>query len=455
MTAKKTIALLLILIVPVSTVFAQTGKRLSISATSNKIDILDGENLIKGNWTLAPEFKPDIYKTDVKLNAKKRVVFYTDIDSISFEVERNKRYDFNIVLNNKDTCWTQINTVPNFAFSKKYVQNNKGKFSFEIPEVQELVHIIIALTPTGIKDENMVEHEGGYYKSVTNYFEKYKSEPIIQKIDDVLKRGQYSVLKMDACGFVFDNDKIVKDGVYNKLSWDGGNYAEPFIKEFEHFAKISDFRKFYASNSSFYNEQMTKMEKQTPIGKQWKWLEKRFNSSYDNYRITFSPLVNGSHSTNKFMQDDFKQTVMFICGPIENSKFNDKVVEGLMTRIVFTEIDHNYVNPVSDVYRNDIDKSLKDIEKWATKDAISNYGNKYAVFNEYMTWGVFTLYALENFSNKDFEIINARTEKQMSEWRGFTKFKDFNHKLIELYKQSKKKNIETLYPTMLKWCSEQ
>jgi hypothetical protein len=433
---------------------AQTNKRVSIKANSNKIDIRDGQNFTKGNWTLAPELKPDVYKTDVVSNSKKKITFYTDIDSISFEVERNKVYDFNIIINSKDTCWTQINTIPNFQFSNTYIKKNKGKFSFEVPEVQELVHIIMALTPSGIKDKNMVEHEGDYYKSVMKYFDKYKNEPIVLKIDEFLQKGGYSVLKMDACGYIFHKNKIVKDGTYDKLSWDGSNYAEPFISEIENFAQKSNFRKFYSANKKYYNGLIKEMEKQTPIKKQWDWLEKKFNIKYDNYRITFSPLVNGSHSTNKFMQDDFKQTVMFICGPIENSKHNAKVVEGLMTRVVFTEIDHNYVNPVSDIYQAEIDKALGNLSKWATKDATSNYGNAYSVFNEYMTWGVFTLYAKENFSNEDFEVINERVEKQMSEWRGFTKFKEFNRMLMDLYRKENN-NIETLYPNVIKWCEEQ
>lgn len=31
-------------------------------------------------------------------------------------------------------------------FSAEYIAENKGKWSFEIPEVQELVHVIIAIT---------------------------------------------------------------------------------------------------------------------------------------------------------------------------------------------------------------------------------------------------------------------------------------------------------------------
>lgn len=450
--------ILLILFFIILKSFSQPSNLPSIHTTSNKIDIKDGNTITRGNWTLMPVYKPDVYKTAISKNETRKITFYSDIDSISFEVEKNKIYNFNIILNKKDTCWTQINTVPNFNFSEEYIKKNKGKYSFEIPEVQELVHIMIALTPVGLKDKGIVEHKGKYYKSVIKYFEKYKNEPIIHKINNFLEKDVYgyTVLKMDACSYIFNNDKIIKDGTYDKLSWDGENYAEPFIEEIEAFAKLTNFRKFYSDNKLFYKEQIYQMEVQIPVEKQWKWLENNFKIKYDNYRITFSPLVSGSHSTNKFIQDGFKQTVMFICGPLEKRILRDEIIEGLMSRVVFTEIDHNYVNPISDIFKQEINNALINIEKWATKNAFSNYPCSYAVFNEYMTFGVFTLYVLENFSREDFKKINNLTVRKMNKRRGFIKFNEFNEKLIELYKSKDPgSSIESIYPKIIKWCSEQ
>ncbi len=422
-----------------------------IKATSDKVDINDDGNWSRGNWTLAPELKPDIYKTAVN-SENKKVSFHTDIDSISFIVEPKKTYDFLILLNEKDTCWQQISTIPNFEFTKPYILENKGKFSFEIPEVQELVNIIFAITSTGKNDSNLIEHNSSYYTEVINHFDKFRSEEIVIELDSLLQKGWYSVLKMDACGFYFDNSQIKKDSIYTKMSWDGPNFIEPYISEIQDFAIKTDFRKFYKEHITYYENLKKLMNKQTPIDKQWKWIENQFDLRYDNYRITFSPLVNGSHSTNRFIQDDFKQTVMFICGPIEDDSMRNAFKEGLMTRVVFTEIDHNYVNPISDKYSPQIEIALNPVSEWATKDVLQWYGNAYAVFNEYMTWAVFTAYGIDNYSSEDFEKINERVELQMSEWRGFTRFKEFNQFFIQLY-QNKRENqtIEDLYPEVIDW----
>lgn len=82
----------------------------TIKATSRIVDVKDGEVYQKGIWNLSPENKPDIYFVLEPVHEKK-ITFYTDIDSISFEIIPGNNYDFIILLNGKDTCYTQISTI--------------------------------------------------------------------------------------------------------------------------------------------------------------------------------------------------------------------------------------------------------------------------------------------------------------------------------------------------------
>ena len=102
----KNFIILLLILFKASTSYGQVS---IINATSKSIDIKDGKKIKKGYWTLDSTAKPDVYKTTAE--ESKTVIFYTDIDSISFEVEAEKKYDFVILLNDKDSCWTQINTI--------------------------------------------------------------------------------------------------------------------------------------------------------------------------------------------------------------------------------------------------------------------------------------------------------------------------------------------------------
>jgi predicted aspartyl protease len=79
-----------------------------IKATKKTVKIKDGDKM--SGWNLSPEIKPDVFVAS-RTRLSKKVTFYTDTDSISFTVKPNQAIDFIILLNNKDTCYTQIQSA--------------------------------------------------------------------------------------------------------------------------------------------------------------------------------------------------------------------------------------------------------------------------------------------------------------------------------------------------------
>ncbi len=78
-----------------------------IRATSARVAVRDGGYLDKNAWTLAPKARPDVYTADRTRQAK-WVTFYTDLDSIRLRVKPGTRTTFIILLNGKDSCYTQV-----------------------------------------------------------------------------------------------------------------------------------------------------------------------------------------------------------------------------------------------------------------------------------------------------------------------------------------------------------
>ena len=90
------------------TLFAQKEKLPIIRANSVMVDIKDDDVFEKEAWRIVPEEELDVYETSAK-----RVTFYTDLDSISFEINpKVGKYDFIILLNGKDSARTQIKWAP-------------------------------------------------------------------------------------------------------------------------------------------------------------------------------------------------------------------------------------------------------------------------------------------------------------------------------------------------------
>ena len=52
-----------------------------------------------------PEYRPDVYETN---KIGEWVTFYTDSDSLSYQIHPDSIYNFIILLNGKDSAYTQI-----------------------------------------------------------------------------------------------------------------------------------------------------------------------------------------------------------------------------------------------------------------------------------------------------------------------------------------------------------
>lgn len=120
-----------LLILAASVGFGQK-KLKSIEATIAAVDIREGGNLRKNAWRISPEITPDIYAT-----SSDKVTFYTNKDSITVKVNRQKPVDFIIKFGGKDAV-TRIIYEPSFLdklrTAAKYDLKEKSrlpKFSYQ------------------------------------------------------------------------------------------------------------------------------------------------------------------------------------------------------------------------------------------------------------------------------------------------------------------------------------
>lgn len=97
-------AILFFFLFSVTTTFAQKKLKV-VRATSTSVDIKDDNYPVRKNaWTIMPNEKLDVYMTSAK-----KVTFYTDQESITFNVDpKVGEYDFIILVNGTDTARTQV-----------------------------------------------------------------------------------------------------------------------------------------------------------------------------------------------------------------------------------------------------------------------------------------------------------------------------------------------------------
>lgn len=333
------------------------------------------------------------------------------------------------------------------SFSDDYKKIMQDSVTYEILEVSELFHVVTALTPFGKGNTEIIDKSTEYYQEVLNHFERHQEHPLIKKVQKELRRNRYNRLKMDACGFFFNqNGTIEKDQTYPTLSFESKNWLETYIEQLEDFSNQSNFRSFYESHKDYYKQQISLQREQLAVKSHWEWLGKKFDNRYQSYRITFSPLVYGSHSANYFIDGDFSQSIMFIGPPYVTDKYSKKQLEGLAGRMVFTEIDHNYINPLSDKYEKEIQAFMGDLKKWNNMK-YRDYSTALSTFNEYMTYAFYSLYVTDNYNKEDTELIIKRCEEVMNN-RGFIRFSEFNQNLMNFYSRHKNFTGEELYQSI-------
>lgn len=439
----------------------------TIKAKSNKVSVRIGTDYYPNAWEITPNSEKDVDETGSEA-AKEGTLFafITDVDSIGFILKRGESRAFCIVLNEKDTVWARAKgRTPKADFDESYRKANDGKTLIELPAAYELVNIIMAITPTGVRDSSLVEHDIPYYNKVQTYFNAVKTHKAVSVMDSLLKANQYYDIKMDSYCYDFEKEKLVKKAAYNRISWGNDNTIMPYISLFEDFAKQSKFNRFYKQNKPFYQGLIKAYQDTLGIPTMQNWLKKNFpNRSKNCVKIIFSPLVGGNQSATFFDSNGFTEHQTHVDFPffwynVKTAKYSQKAVGLTRGDIVFTELNHGYENPE---FENNVtnqalfNKIPFKMDVFATKNSsASTYNNPLSCVEEYMNWALVSLRYIDFAPKEDWEALFKYRENFMVKRRGFTKFAEFNRFLIDIYtKRPEGKTVADLYPQIIKWFDE-
>ena len=355
------------------------------------------------------------------------------------------------------------------SFPPSYIEENKGTVKIEIPEVYELANIIWTLSPTGQRATDL-NKEGAYYEKMREWFTPFLNHPLFAKLDfaDSVYFTKYYDFRENSFCYNFNKDKLVYEGPYFYVMGDDDDAYNSLFKQLlplvQDFADRSKFREFYANNKDLYTKQIQRQKERMPVRSMWNWLEQQFpKTKFQSYKVVFSPLIGGSHSTQNFSSfynnELFRECVMFVCGTDRYDKkpeLTEKQKEGLMSGIVFTEIDHNYVNPVSNRYREKIDSIFSNRNIWTSNGGDNSwYGSPMSVFNEYMTHAAFCLWVMDSYDKPTADLVINNRESLMVDKRHFSRFKEFDRALIEIRGKDKDTKLVDLFPAILDWCKTQ
>lgn len=327
-----------------------------------------------------------------------------------------------------------------------------------VPEVYELTNVIMAMTSYGLDNASLIYKSGSYYSDILKAFSQYRFGSPMKELqlggDDPVRR--YYEFRDNSYAYVFDEGSIKHDPAYGGLR--SPNTFSEKRSDIEQFSDLTQFRAFYQQHGDFYRTFIERYRTLAEIDSMTDWLEREFAPTrYDHYTVVLSPLVYGSHSSYNTTTAAGKEALMFVAGPDVTTPPTTTagVQKATIQRIVFTEIDHNFVNPVTSQYLSRVGTAFGTRSKWTT-DGSSFYNSTEAVFNEYMTWGVFLLYVESRVSADDFPTVVQLTTQLMEGSRRFQRFGPFAQELLRLYHaRTNGARARDLYPAILDWAQTQ
>lgn len=440
-----------------------------LEASSNKLDVKNGEEVLKGYWTLSEASNPDIYEVPLDRDESREVCFGSGSNSFCRTVKIDDSYDFTVTYEGKNypTRIIGIYRAPMGRFDAAYQAAHRGQTRIDIPEVYELVNVAIALTKKAEEQQGLVYTGTPYHADVQRYFAPVKDHPFVQALDREMRVNQsrYFHLKMNGYAFVYGaGDRIERSPIYDRTSFNGrpANDLLPFLPLMQDFSDKSGFRNFFQDHRPLYRSQIDYYRNDIDLAGMQQWLRVNFPAvkPYDSTNVIFSPLVAGSQSVTWIESNGFRELQPHVNFPYDSP--DDKLLskEAVALRkgyIVFTELNHGFINPTADNYNARINAALDHRAYWARSESPSDgYGTPYALFNEMMNWALVSLYLIDKAPQAHRDKMIARLNPYMAERRGFPQFPAFNAFLVDLYrKRPAGATVADLYPKIIDWFEAQ
>lgn len=341
-----------------------------------------------------------------------------------------------------------------FCLSAKLL-NAQKIIEVSIPETYELSNIILALTDYGRTDEWEVQKRTTYYNEIIKYFEPVKAHPLLQKVNYSRSLWEdYLSFRTDAAAYKFDsNGKLVRmNGFYaNK----GHNPFDENLDLINDFARKSNYRDFYKAHEPVYSTIVDKYSGYYMLDTMKKFLEKECGivkemSNNEKYKVMLSPLVgrmNCHRNIDSVTTADFPSLSIALIGN-NAAEINDQAKRAVEIHTLFTEMDHGFINPVTDRYRKEVERKFRN-EYW---DRRSGYQGQ-DCFNEYMTWAFYDIF-VEKYFPAIADSISTQWHYQNAQ-RGFFASNLFSRQVKKLYHRKKpNERLSDLYPELLAWISK-
>lgn len=280
-------------------------------------------------------------------------------------------------------------------------------------ELMEIAWLIAGLTPLGRNGEAL-SRDTAYWRAVEAWFAPYAAHAVVKALGAEFNLPRWIG---NAANYRFVGaNSLQRSGPPRPMWGDAeGDLFTRFRQETESFVEQSRARAFLGRQAeTLASVRKTLFDAVDPQDMQT-WLEREFSARPGPMEILVSPVTGGWNFTNL---DASKPRLWVPAVSSPATAYRRFIIVGS----IFTEMDHNYVNPAtSRLLAEDYDYFTL-ARGWASPQAWSDYNSPELVLNEYMTWATYLFYARDYLGGDDLRRTEDRTVRFMEKNRGFPKF---------------------------------
>ncbi len=339
------------------------------------------------------------------------------------------------------------NAGPEVDFSPAYVNRWRGSVRVENPRAYELVNIAIAITATAGRRPYLTRSDSVYSRMVAGHFRKLADHEFIRSIEQLLvaDEANYNRIRVAAATLELNPSGATRvANIYERIK--RPNVLKPLMAQMSDFATRSKFEAFYRRQTRYYAQ----VRKQLDPVPGLEWLYKQFPSvdRPDAVRVLFSPLVGGSQMLQRTESNGFTELRPHVGttdpAPHTLSASASKLFQ---THILFTEVNHGFINPTSVPLVREITTNMGDVHRWSNPK-VNPYTSPKLIFDEMMNWALISVWAQETLAPSDARMVAGLVSRRMLD-RGFPLFARFQDAVLTLRRENPGMTVASTYPAIV------
>lgn len=301
----------------------------------------------------------------------------------------------------------------------------------------ELAWILAGLSPLD-RGGAALNRNTPYWRAAETWFGAFRDHPAVTALG-----GDFNLPRLigNAANYRLDAPGSLTRSPGHRAMWDDptGDLFTRHRDLIESFARESRALAFFDHQHDALETIRATLAGATDLADMQSWLESQFLARPKAMTVFVSPVTGGWNFTNLNPETPRLWVPAAARPATPHDRFR-------IVRTIFTEMDHNYVNPATARLAPAAYGFMTEANGWATPEAWSNYGTAELIVNEYMTFSAFLAYAQDRLSGDDLSRTETETRRLM-ERRGFTRFARFADAVSG--ERRRGVNLEALYPAVM------